>query len=102
MKKLTPNEFIEIKDFLKLSTIGEVMRGQNLDRMTVYWVNEAKDHEEYKKAYNSQLQVKFRSETLSANSNGFRAKYNTTDKLDEIYKMIKDIKESIERLELLK
>lgn len=97
MKKINKRQFNEIKTFLTLSSIGEVMHSQGLSKDTVSWVDASKSWNDYMDTYNlirEQKESNLRKETIRANDIVYVMPEDLKtigEKLDEILKEVKRI-----------
>lgn len=101
MKKISRAEFVSIKDFLKLRSIGEVMRSQHLSRATVAWVDASPNWEEYMEVWNLKEKQRLRGleeDTKKANE----LSYITPVKLADIFKKLEVIEDKLDRVLLAK
>jgi hypothetical protein len=94
MNKLSSVLFNNVKLSLKLAERGEVCRMHRITIQQVRAIEKAKSYEEYCKGIDD-LTKALRIESKMA-------VYNTQTKLDELHQMVKELKESMERLELMK
>lgn len=101
MKKISRAEFVSIKDFLKLSSVGEVMRSQRLSRATVSWVDASPNWEQYMEVWElkeKQKEEEFKKDTEKANE----SVYITPVNLGDIYEKLEIIEEKLDRALLAK